>query len=104
MNRADVLTFPIYRLRRGDNDLLDFQLFLDNQFVKQRSSNRVHMQEPREIRHIVLVGRLARDDIDVLQGRKKCATISYVSSDKIDAGGNVFWPTVRMAVRIARHQ
>src|SRR5258708_25110254 len=77
VNRAIILTFPIYRLRRGYNDLFDFQLFLDNQFVKQRSSNRVHMKKPREVWHIVLVVCLVRYDIDVMQCRTKRGRVRY---------------------------
>jgi hypothetical protein len=98
--RAGILTFPIYRLRRGYNDLFDFQLFLDNQFVKQRSSNRVHMKEPREVRHIVLVVCLVRYDIHVMQCRKERGTVRYVSMNEIDGVGGVIWPAVRMDFRI----
>jgi hypothetical protein len=91
-----ILTFAVYRLRRGDDDFFHRQALAYDQFKQQRGADGIDLQKAGEVRHVILIRRLVGDDIDALQGRQQNVAIGYVACNEARPCRHVARQTVGM--------
>src|SRR5262249_40290417 len=83
MNFAIVLSFAIYRLRRRHDHLLYRKLLLADNFIKQRGSNHIGVEELAVVRHIVLIGRFVKNKFDSREHSFPRRFFSHIARNKL---------------------
>jgi len=99
---AHILTFSINRLRGCDNHLLHGKPVADDGFKQQGRTLRIHVQETRKVRHVILIGRLVENNVNVAQGELHGLSIGDIATNERDRVGQVSRPPVGMNLGIER--
>jgi hypothetical protein len=81
---AGVLALAINRLGRRDYHLLYGKPVLHDQFKYQSGAYCVHVKKTGEIRHVILVGRLMRYNVHVLQSLQQRLPVRDITLQELD--------------------
>src|ERR1041385_5946363 len=59
--------FAVNRLRAGDDNLFDRQIFFPNYFQHLSGAERVHVHELRHLRHVTAIRRLMEENVNLVE-------------------------------------
>ena len=91
MSRAFILSLPIDRLRTAQNNFLDGQVLIHNDFVEKGCSTVIYQSKFAKVGKITLISGKVKDSIYPPKCLLHIAFVSDISDDELNIIRNIFW-------------
>ena len=103
--RTNAGAFAVNRLRARDDYFLDRQFLFADHLEHLRCAQRINVNVFRDLRHVAAVGRLVKDDVDLVERGRDGFAIAQVALNEFRLLVNPrrFAATVRLRLQIVEH-